>query len=144
MFAFVAAVFYFQVALGDNTFSKSDYGPYVADVVRVYDGDTLTAHIHIFPGMTYKRSVRLYGIDTPEIRGKCVAEKVKAIEARDALIELIGDDRIVLVNVIEGKYAGRVVAEVLTGEGVSVGRTLIELGLARPYDGKGRRQSWCE
>ncbi len=65
---FVAVLLF---GLADMAYGGESYGPYRADVVSVYDGDTFTADIHVFPGLTYRRAVRVAGIDTPEIRGKC-------------------------------------------------------------------------
>ncbi len=45
-------------------------GPIAADVVSVYDGDTLTVDAHPWPQITVRTSVRVSSIDTPEIRGK--------------------------------------------------------------------------
>ena len=56
-------------------------------VTSVYDGDTLTiAARHSQQGPAYLFSVRLEGIDTPEIRGaSSEGEKRAALAARDAL-----------------------------------------------------------
>jgi len=54
-------------------------GPVSAKVVKVYDGDTFTVEAFPWPGITATASVRVNGVDTPEIRGKCEAEKQKAI-----------------------------------------------------------------
>jgi endonuclease YncB( thermonuclease family) len=54
-------------------------------VMSVYDGDTMTLAIP-FEGKVYKHSVRLEGIDTPEMRGN---DKHMAVMARDRLIQLI-------------------------------------------------------
>lgn len=61
--------------------------------VSCYDGDTCTVHllnnaitgarVLAFFGDSVK--IRLAGIDTPEIRGKCTQEKRLAIKARDYL-----------------------------------------------------------
>jgi endonuclease YncB( thermonuclease family) len=50
-------------------------------IISVYDGDTVTI---IFPWnkKPYKKSCRLAGIDTPEIRTKNPDEKVAAINAK--------------------------------------------------------------
>ncbi len=56
-------------------------GPVAAKVIKVYDGDTFTVEAYPLPGLEAKASVRVDGVDTPEIRGKCEAEKQKAIEA---------------------------------------------------------------
>ncbi len=58
-------------------------GPVSAKVVKVYDGDTFTVEAYPWPGLEAKASVRIDGVDTPEIRGKCDEEKHKAIEARE-------------------------------------------------------------
>ncbi len=58
-------------------------GPIPADVIGVYDGDTLTVDAHPWPQITVRTSVRVRGIDTPEIRGKCSSEKAQASEGPD-------------------------------------------------------------
>ena len=58
-------------------------GPIVATVISVYDDDTLTVNAYPWPGMTIRTAVRVNGIDTPEIRGLCDAEKELAKRARD-------------------------------------------------------------
>ena len=54
-------------------------------VIRVYDGDTITIETPI--GTT--PSLRLVGVDTPEINASSRAEKHRAIAARDYLRNLI-------------------------------------------------------
>ncbi len=66
-------------------------GPIAADVVRVYDGDTLTVDAHPWPHITVRTSVRVDGIDAPEIRGKCDSEKALAREAREPAGETVGE-----------------------------------------------------
>ncbi len=117
-------------------------GPVTADVVSVYDGDTLTVDAHPWPQITVRTSVRVDGIDAPEIRGKCDSEKAMAREARELARESVGE-RVHLRNVELGKYAGRVIADVFTEDGRRLADVLIEAGLARVYDG-GAREGWCE
>ena len=51
------------------------------------------------------KAVRLKGIDPPEIRGQCEAEKRRAIEARDFLqSRLRAASRIDLLHAKRGKY----------------------------------------
>jgi micrococcal nuclease len=78
-------------------------------VVDVYDGDTCQV---VFPlnGELYRWSVRLQGIDTPEIRGKTVEEKERGIYVRDKLREKILDQVIVLDCMDFDKY-GRPLAK---------------------------------
>ncbi len=123
--------------------SKELFGPYKADVISVYDGDTFRANIHLFPGLSYNRSIRINGIDTPELRAKCPLEKAKALTAKGSLQALLFEGDVVLAHVHEGKYAGRVVADVFLHDGTNVGGELVSRGLARSYDGKEARASWC-
>lgn len=113
-----------------------------ASVVSVYDGDTLTVDAFPWPGQTQRTSVRINGIDTAEMRGKCPLEKEKARAAKARTIELAGD-AVTLVNIHLGKYAGRVVASVILKDGRDLATVLIDDGFARPYSGKGARKSWC-
>ncbi len=117
-------------------------GPVRADVVSIYDGDTLTVDAHPWPQVRIRTSVRVDGIDTPEIRGKWDSEKAMAREARELARETVGE-RVYLRNVGLGKYAGRVVADVFTEDGRRLADVLLEAGLARVYDG-GARLGWCE
>lgn len=58
---------------------------YKAYVTKVYDGDTITVDLDL--GMKivmHDQKIRLYGIDTPELRGSD-EEKAKGIAARDFL-----------------------------------------------------------
>ena len=115
---------------------------WVATFIACYDGDTCKMRVEIWPDITVETSVRLRGIDAPEIAGKCATEKVLARAARDDLSALLANAvTITLTNVEADKYGGRVLADVRS-DGIQVGVLLIEAGLARPYAG-GRRQPWC-
>ena len=86
-----------------------------AAVPDVVDGDTLRVRAHMWPGQQWEGNIRLFGIDTPELRGsKCQAEKVQGILSRDTLVSLV-PPRVTLINVKPGKFAGRFVAEVMDG-----------------------------
>lgn len=113
-----------------------------AEVVSIYDGDTLFVTARPWPGMAITTGVRLRGIDTAELRGDCDRERALAVAARDRLAELVGD-RVVLRHVERGKYADRVVADVILPDGRSAAAVLLAEGIGRPYDGRSRRESWC-
>ncbi len=115
-------------------------GPVSARVVSVYDGDTLTVDAEPWPGLTARTKVRVAGVDTPEIRGKCQTEKDMAIQARDFVRATVGAT-VRLTNIRLGKYAGRVIADVWV-RGQKLSELLITENLGRPYRG-GRREGWC-
>ena len=115
-------------------------GVFAALVLSVTDGDTFRARIPVWDNVEVVTAVRIRGIDTPEIKGKCPAEKAAALAAKARLTELLNGP-VQLLHVDPDKYAGRVDADV-TVNGQSVAAVLIAEGLARPYTG-GARQGWC-
>ena len=70
-------------------------GPFLALLLAVTDGDTFRARLEVWPGVEVVTAVRLRGIDTPEIKGKCPAEKAAA-QARLAEIPTTPDDKTLL------------------------------------------------
>ncbi|WP_052379091.1 thermonuclease family protein [Tepidicaulis marinus] len=116
-------------------------GPVPAEVVRVVDGDTLDVRARIWLGQDVFVRVRLAGIDTPELRGKCPDEKEKARAAK-AWLSRVEGKAVALSGIHYGKYAGRVLANVSEAELGDLAERLITAGFARPYEG-GARAGWC-
>lgn len=114
----------------------------VERIVSVYDGDTIRVDVAGWPDLIgQSMPIRVKGLDTPEIRGKCPAEKQKAKEARDFARRLLaGAKTVELTEIQRGKYF-RIVAYVIV-DGVRFDKIMIEAGLARPYHG-GSRAGWC-
>ncbi len=126
------------------SFAGESYGDFNdVQFVRNYDGDTITVDIAgLHPLIGKKISVRIDGIDTPEIRGKCEKEKALASKAK-RFVEgaLTKAKRVDLINVRRGKYF-RIVARVVVDE-QDFAESLIANGLGVKYDG-GHRQDWCQ
>lgn len=118
-------------------------GPVTATLLRVIDGDTLLVRAHIWIGQEIEVRVRLRGIDTPEHRGRCSAERRLAQRARAYLRAATASGRVVLTDIGGGKYFGRVLADVHNSDGRDLAAALREAGLARPYRGKARPY-WCD
>ena len=95
-------------------------GPYPAAVERIVDGDTLSVRVTIWLQHDIRVSVRLRGIDAPELRGRCDAEKLRAEAATKALARLVVDQPVTLTAIEGDKYFGRVVADVATSEGEDI------------------------
>ena len=115
-------------------------------VIKVYDGDTITiaSKMPFADSPLYRLSVRLNGIDTPEIKGKTEDEKTAAKQARDALSRLILHKKVTLRNVQNEKY-GRILADVYV-DNVCINEWLIKERYAVKYDG-GTKQipsSWLK
>jgi len=86
--------------------------------------------------------VRVDGVDTPELKGKCAAERKLARRARGFVIDFLSAGGVTLRDVQYGKFAGRVVSRVLNGDGHDLTAALIAKGLGRIYAGR-KRGSWC-
>jgi len=102
---------------------------YSAIVTDVYDGDTITVDVDLGFGVWLKdQKVRLYGIDTPEVRGP---ERIRGLVVRDWLRDLILD-KVILLQTIKreskGKY-GRWLGVVMLNNR-NVNRRLVAEGLA--------------
>jgi endonuclease YncB( thermonuclease family) len=117
-------------------------GPVPAEILRVIDGDTVEVRARIWLGQTVETHVRLAGIDTPELRGDCDAERALAAQAAALLERTLAAGDVALRDVAYGTYAGRVLARI-EAAGADVTEPLIAAGLARPYRGRGPRPDWC-
>jgi endonuclease YncB( thermonuclease family) len=117
-------------------------GSHPAEVLRVLDGDTFEARVRVWPGLDITTKIRLRGIDAPELKARCAEERIKAENARAALIAILGDGGVAVGHVGLDKYGGRVLADAATRSTPDIGAAMLAKGLARPYGG-GRRESWC-
>tara|TARA_R110000751_G_scaffold86486_9_gene172166 strand:+ start:4025 stop:4687 length:663 start_codon:yes stop_codon:yes gene_type:complete len=111
-------------------------------LVSVYDGDTFKVDIAGWPDIIGDDiSVRIKGIDTPEIRGTSGFEKEMAIAAKKQLEDLLGNNTIYLFGLQRDKYF-RILADVRV-DNVDVAKELIDMGLAKRYTGE-TKTPWTE
>jgi micrococcal nuclease len=118
---------------------------YAFDVVvrYVHDGDTIAVKTDLLPMPLSNMAIRLHGIDTPELRGKCQAEKAKAKLAKDYLKSYIKPGDLLRVDPIKwDKYGGRFDAHVYH-QGVDLSDVMIAAGYAVKYNGTGGKKDWC-
>ena len=127
-------------------------------VIKVYDADTITiaAKLPFEKGINekginkdkilYRFSVRLNGIDAPEMKGKGITEEEKtaAHEAKEFVSNLILNKYVTLQNVTNEKY-GRILADVYIGD-TYVNDVLLKQHYVVPYDGgtKKKPSSWIK
>jgi endonuclease YncB( thermonuclease family) len=104
-------------------------------VIKVYDGDTITIASKLpYPeSILYRFSVRLNGIDCPEIKGNDENEKQCAQIARQELSNLIMNKIVTLKNTQTEKY-GRILADVYIDD-LHLNNYMLEKRLAVTYDG---------
>jgi endonuclease YncB( thermonuclease family) len=121
------------------------YGDYQGAVyLKNYDGDTIRFNLPGYPPIAGKDiRVRVNGIDTPEIKGKCKKEKYEAQQARDMVADILkGAEKINLKNMKRGKYF-RIAADVIV-DGENLADVLIEAGMAIKYNGGKKTHKWCD
>lgn len=108
---------------------------YKAQIISVYDGDTVTARLDLGIHISVNEKIRLFGINTPEIRG---SEREEGLKSRDALRELILDKEVVIQTIKDqkgkyGRYLGVIHIE-QNGTWVNVNEWLVEHGWAERKD----------
>jgi endonuclease YncB( thermonuclease family) len=113
-----------------------------AEVLRVVDGDTFDARVHLWPGLEITTRVRLRGIDAPEMKARCGDERAQAEAARNALAAILDQGEVGIARVTFDKYGGRVLADAFTQATPDVSAALLGTGAVRRYSG-GKRDGWC-
>lgn len=104
---------------------------YQAKIVSVYDGDTVTLDVDLGFSITSRQKIRLYGIDTPELRGE---ERPEGIKARDYLRKLCPVGSTILLKTQkdrQGKY-GRYLGTLYKAD-LNVNQHLVDKGYATIY-----------
>ena len=119
---------------------------YVYKPVKITDGDTIKLDVSKESPLIKKLglSVRIKGIDTPEkgSKAKCDKENALGQQASKYTTELVGNKELLLSQVENDHYGGRIVANVKVG-GVDIAQELLKKGLARVYN-KEKKKSWCD
>lgn len=109
----------------------SDLYTYNARCTQVYDGDSITVNIDLgFNHWMLNQKIRLFGINTPEVRG---SERLSGLIARDRLRDLIEGREIILASHRDraGKY-GRWLGTIYIDD-ININKLLLDEGLATIY-----------
>lgn len=103
---------------------------YKAKIIDVYDGDTVTAMVDLGFYHYQQMKFRLYGINTPELRGE---EREKGLIVRDIVRSMILDKE-VTINSFKDKQEkyGRYLANIII-DGLDLNLWLVENGHAEEY-----------
>lgn len=121
-----------------------------ARIEEIYDGDTVKIII-LFGDIPVKFSLRILGIDTPEIKhcdGRLPrndfvisTEHYAAIKVRDYMRSQFPRNIAKICIRDWDKYGGRVLGDLFLPTGENVSEILISGGWARPYRGK-KKKPW--
>lgn len=89
-------------------------------------------------------AIWLANVDTPEIRAKCIKEKLLARKAKQFTVSFVRNARVLeLRNMKKDKYF-RIVADVYNDQDKSLANELIKNKLAVPYHGGKKVKDWCK
>ena len=107
----------------------------IKEILKIYDGDTITVVIDLGFGVTKKEKLRLASIDAPELRGD---ERPAGLKSRDWLRakiqSAVEDNTDIIIKTFrdrKGKY-GRYIAEIYI-DGVNINQQMITEGYAVAY-----------
>jgi micrococcal nuclease len=107
---------------------------YSATIRSIYDGDTLRADIDLgFDIHMYNQQIRLYGLDTPEIRGE---ERSLGLLARQFVVDRIppGTEVKILTYKDSKEKFGRYLATIFYGDDLTnLNEELLSNNLAEIY-----------
>lgn len=115
------------------------------EYVKNYDADTVTFNIKgVHPLIGDKISVRVLGLDTPEIKGNLPCEKEAARTAQRLVESILKNAKVInLENIGRDKYF-RVLANV-TADGKSLTEILLKNKMGYVYHGETKQKiNWCE
>lgn len=103
---------------------------YKAKIIDVYDGDTVTAMVDLGFYHYQQMKFRLYGINTPEIRGE---ERERGLVVRDIMRAMILDKE-VTINSYKDKQEkyGRYLANIIVDD-IDLNLWLVQNGHAEEY-----------
>jgi len=141
----IALIFVFFGMVNAEGASKKTYGNFHdIQYIKNYDGDTITVNLFgVHPLIGKEISVRLFGIDTPEIKGKCYKEKRLAVEAKVFVEQRLKKAHVInLLNAKRGLYF-RIVG-IIMADGININTLLVKKGLAVLYYGGKKIKNWCD
>jgi endonuclease YncB( thermonuclease family) len=128
---------------------KADYNLIEAKVVEITDADTMKLELYYWPQHTITTSVRLKGVDTPELDdAKCLKEKLLSEEAKSSIEQKLPVGSWVVVSDVSfDKYGGRYVADVRRWRSdrlSSINKELLSNSRwAVVYNGEKKVHDWC-
>jgi micrococcal nuclease len=121
---------------------------YKASIRSIYDGDSCRVDLDLGMGVwLHNQSIRLYGIDTAEIRGGSPETKALGNLAKDYLQNELPEGSTALLRTYidkRGKF-GRVLASIYKQEGdgfqtKSLNKSLLDMRLAVAYMGQSKEE----
>lgn len=116
---------------------------YMAELENVVDGDTIDIKIDLGFDIILTRRLRIYNVDTPELKSSNETEREMAKYVKDVVLRILTGKQLYIKTIKVADKYGRYVADIyIDGVEGSFSDFLIKKGFAKQYDGKGKRESW--
>lgn len=127
---------------------------YHAKIINVVDGDTVDALIDVGFDIWLKDRLRLYGINTPEMHSKIPDERLRAIAAKQFVVDTLAsrtpDDGVLTIRTYKDDKYGRLLAEIMLPANAqsaaldqssvtTLNQMLVQASHALPYFGVGEK-----
>lgn len=119
--------------------------------LRAYDGDTV--HVTLLDLQAFDKAekyaffwkdvpVRIAGIDTPEMHGRCAKEILLAKRAKQLVEETLSKAKKVTIDHADRDKYFRILGDIYA-DGVPISQMLLDGKLAVPYSGGHKAKDWC-
>jgi len=112
---------------------KNNFYYYKAKCIRVIDGDTIVAEVDLGFNTYTKVSVRLEGIDAPEVRTRNLEEKQRGLASKKYLEDVFSIEKDFILESKELDKYGRCLGVIYLGD-VNVNEEMVEEGMAQVYE----------
>ena len=103
---------------------------YKSRVEKIIDGDTVRLDIDLGFTVHWKSNCRLYGINTPELNSKNPEEKIRALEAKQYLIDNLPAEVTIISRELD-KY-GRPLVDIYVDKRL-INQEIIDNGFSEIY-----------
>lgn len=120
---------------------KPDQWQFHCTITNCVDGDTWDIAVDVGFDIVVHQRVRVFGMNSPEVRSRDASERKRGIEAKLRGMELLPTGSSILIRTIKSgheKY-GRYLAEIILPDGRSYADVMISEGHAVAYRG-GQRE----
>jgi len=113
----------------------NDLYTYEAVVNKIIDGDTIDVTIDLGFKLKWKSHCRFYGINTPELKSKDVDVRLKALEAKQYVMDKLVLGGTILIKSRSLDAFGRALSEIYYGPNFEfhINQELLDLNLAIPF-----------
>jgi len=110
---------------------------------RVIDGDTVEVFLDLQFGLTMKTSIRIIGINTPEVRGD--REKKAGLAIKEVVEQWMKERGPLYCQVVkEDKFGGRFDGRIISATDYRLSEYLLDNNLAQEYDGKTKKVEFTQ